>query len=208
MFKIPIKLILLFFGLILVFTTTINAEDIQNVCTNYKFEENLQKGSRGQDVLVLQKILNSDKRTEIAKTGPGSKGFETKIFGEKTKLALKKFQALFIEYTLLADGVFQGKTKDLFNNLCAKKNNTTIGNFFSSTTISTSSLEDEDSSFSDFLDQLPRAQAIEPKYVIEKYFKKLLHTLYPPQPIDLNNASTTARLTQVLGMLALDNHSH
>lgn len=177
------------------FSTLANAQNSENVCANYKFERNLQKGSTGQDVYILQKILNEDSRTQVSQTGIGSKGQETKIFGEKTKLALKKFQALFIEYTNTADGNFQDKTRDLVNGIC--NNDQKIVDFFSKdlATTSSSTNEEIDPNFSDFLDQLPRAQAIEPKYIIEKYFQKLLNTLYPPQPIYLNNASTTASST-------------
>jgi hypothetical protein len=94
------------------------AQSANNFCPNYSFTRNLVKGSNSPDVLVLQKILNLDARTEVSKTGPGSVSKETRIFGENTRAALKRFQALFIEYTEVADGKFSGKTKDLVNNIC------------------------------------------------------------------------------------------
>lgn len=87
-------------------------------CPGFVFERNLQIGSNGNDVLVLQKILNLDRRTQIAVNGPGSPGKETRIFGEKTKIALQKFQALFIEYTAVADGKLNNSTRQLINNIC------------------------------------------------------------------------------------------
>jgi predicted outer membrane repeat protein len=51
----------------------------------------LTTGSKGQEVKTLQTILNI-LGYNIAKTGPGSKGNETDLFGNLTKQALIKFQ--------------------------------------------------------------------------------------------------------------------
>jgi hypothetical protein len=45
-------------------------------------------------------------------------GKETAIFGAGTREALKRFQALFIEYIEVADGKFNTKTRTVMNNVC------------------------------------------------------------------------------------------
>ncbi len=48
-------------------------------------------GDRGADVTALQKFLNTHEAV-IAKSGPGSPGKETSLFGEMTRIALAKYQ--------------------------------------------------------------------------------------------------------------------
>ncbi len=84
----------------------------------YAFERDLQIGSKGEDVRLLQVLLNSDKRTMIAINGAGSLGKETNSFGEATKIAVKKFQALFIEYVGVANGRFGPRTRTVMNAIC------------------------------------------------------------------------------------------
>jgi hypothetical protein len=61
----------------------------------------LKQGSKGKEVKVLQEYLN-DNGFKIAKTGPGSPGKETEIFGPATDAAVKKWQRA---NGLKADGI-------------------------------------------------------------------------------------------------------
>ena len=58
----------------------------------YTFNTNLTVGSRGTDVMNLQKTLNMSSDTKLAGTGAGSPGMETSTFGPATKAAVIKFQ--------------------------------------------------------------------------------------------------------------------
>jgi peptidoglycan hydrolase-like protein with peptidoglycan-binding domain len=57
------------------------------------FARTLRLGAAGEDVLRLQKLLNSDPDTQIASSGVGSPGNETDYYGGLTEAAVKKFQA-------------------------------------------------------------------------------------------------------------------
>ena len=69
--------------------TTTSAKN--NLAAHYTFARVLSVGSIGEDVRQLQIFLNSHGFV-IAKTGVGSIGHETTLFGAKTKDALLKFQ--------------------------------------------------------------------------------------------------------------------
>lgn len=71
----------------LVFLFTFQATFAAELFTRY-----LQVGSTGADVMVLQRILNSNPDTRIAESGLGSLGNETEFFGGLTKQALIKYQ--------------------------------------------------------------------------------------------------------------------
>ena len=59
--------------------------------TKSVFTKTLQLGSTDQEVLLLQKFLNTHGFV-IAMSGPGSLGFETTTFGKATKKALEAYQ--------------------------------------------------------------------------------------------------------------------
>lgn len=73
------------------------------------FSRDFDLGSKGDDVLALQKFLNS-KGFIIASSGSGSIGNETTTFGGATQKALAKFQKA---NGLLAQGYFGAKTRAL-----------------------------------------------------------------------------------------------
>ncbi len=79
---------------------------------------------KNNDIKNIQKILNADKTTQIAKKGPGSPGKETDLYGDATKAAVGKFQ---IKYKILKASKDKGygvvgpktlkKMNDLLKNL-------------------------------------------------------------------------------------------
>ncbi|MFZ2621442.1 MAG: peptidoglycan-binding protein [Minisyncoccia bacterium] len=62
------------------------------VSSGYTFNTNLTIGSKGADVMNLQKVLNMSADTQVASSGAGSPGMETSTFGPLTRSAVAKFQ--------------------------------------------------------------------------------------------------------------------
>jgi hypothetical protein len=58
---------------------------------HFNFTRDLRLGSKGSDVIALQKYLNAHGFT-LANYGPGSPGNETRLFGRATQYQLKQFQ--------------------------------------------------------------------------------------------------------------------
>lgn len=72
------------------------------------FTRDLFLGISGNDVKLLQTILNQDIATMIAKFGIGSPGQETTFFGLKTKVAVIKFQEKYAADILAPSGLTNG----------------------------------------------------------------------------------------------------
>lgn len=72
------------------------------------FTRTLFAGMRGDDVLALQRFLNSDTETRVADAGAGSLGNETDYFGPATKSALIKFQEKYRAEILTPIGLTAG----------------------------------------------------------------------------------------------------
>ncbi|MBI5816895.1 MAG: hypothetical protein HZB09_00515 [Candidatus Yonathbacteria bacterium] len=72
------------------------------------FSRNLRVGERGEDVQILQKVLNSSAETKLAESGPGAPGEETTYFGERTKSAAVKFQEKYMAEILTPLDLTQG----------------------------------------------------------------------------------------------------
>ncbi|MBP9867247.1 MAG: hypothetical protein KBC41_04210, partial [Candidatus Pacebacteria bacterium] len=88
---------------------------------SYSFNTNMKQGSRGVDVMNLQKVLNMYAQTQVAEDGAGSPGMETTTFGPATKRAVNKFQALHLEelgITAPTGNVFAG-TRGLLDEVCS-----------------------------------------------------------------------------------------
>lgn len=94
---------------------------------SYVFNTNMKLGSRGTDVMNLQKVLNSYSQTRVAESGAGSPGLETSTFGPATRAAVNKFQALHLVdlgITAPTGNVFAG-TRALLNQVCSGSTTTT-----------------------------------------------------------------------------------
>lgn len=74
-------------------------------CLKVEFAGSWRRGSIGEEVRELQKFLNQNSRTQIAKSGPGSPGKETQYFGTLTHKAVKRFQQLFAKDILSSVGL-------------------------------------------------------------------------------------------------------
>jgi hypothetical protein len=93
----------------------------------YVFSRDLQTGMQGEDVRLLEKILNADKRTLIASTGEASPGQEGDTYTPQIKEAVRRFQILFKEWIGVANGRFGPRTRTVMNAICNGTNQSLSG---------------------------------------------------------------------------------
>ena len=91
-----------------VFAIPALAQNTPGESTTEIFLRNLRVGERGEDVQILQKVLNSLPETKLAESGPGAPGEETTYFGELTKGAVVKFQEKYAQEILFPIQLTQG----------------------------------------------------------------------------------------------------
>ncbi len=72
------------------------------------FYRSLSLGDTGEDVLILQKVLNRDPETLITNAGVGSLGHEGRYFGQLTRQAVIRFQNKYKEEILVPNGLVVG----------------------------------------------------------------------------------------------------
>lgn len=111
-------------------TVTTGTTMTGGVCP-FTWSRNLTTGSKGADVMALQKFLNMSSVTMVSTTGAGSPGMETSHFGGLTKKAVMKFQ---IANGISAVGNVGPMTRAKLNSLCTTTTTTTTT---STTTTST-----------------------------------------------------------------------
>jgi hypothetical protein len=86
----------------------ISNQTANQISLNQPFTKDLRFGNINTDVKRLQIFLNQDPTTQIAKTGIGSSGKETNIFGYLTKAAVIKFQEKYASDILTPNGFKKG----------------------------------------------------------------------------------------------------
>lgn len=100
-------------------TREVASTPTSGITNTFFFTKTLKLGSTDDDVLFLQKYLNTHGFV-ISITGGGSKGFETKLFGPATEKALKVYQCskkIVCEGTPISTGYgMVGKTTRMYLN--------------------------------------------------------------------------------------------
>jgi len=81
---------------------------IVGVPEDFTFDKALYYGMSDTDVKYLQIVLNSDEDTQLAESGAGSPGNETKYFGPITKAGAIKFQEKYADEVLASWGLTSG----------------------------------------------------------------------------------------------------
>jgi hypothetical protein len=90
----------------------------------FAWNKNLHTGSTGDDVLALQRFLNTEPALAVALSGAGSAGQETSRFGVLTKAAVVKFQEKYAADILIPNALTKGtgiagtSTRAKLNALC------------------------------------------------------------------------------------------
>ncbi len=108
-------------GIVAAATSASAALNLAPQSCSYSFNTNMKLGSRGTSVMDLQKVLNMYPQTMVAESGVGSSGMETTYFGNATRAAVNKFQALHLAelgITAPTGNVFAG-TRGLLNEVCS-----------------------------------------------------------------------------------------
>ncbi|MHB8710610.1 MAG: beta strand repeat-containing protein [Minisyncoccota bacterium] len=101
-------------------TTAQSPSTTVQIPTGFSFTRGLTIGLTGEEVKMLQIVLNSDPDTRVAQNGYGSPGNETVNFGPATKAAVGKFQ---LKYGIVASardsalGLVGPKTRAKLNEL-------------------------------------------------------------------------------------------
>ncbi len=72
------------------------------------FSRSLRLGNIGNDVRYLQMFLNASLDTQIASSGTGAPGKETRLFGGLTKAAVIRFQEKYADQILKPSGLVKG----------------------------------------------------------------------------------------------------
>jgi hypothetical protein len=114
------------------------ALNLPTMSCSYMFNTNMRIGSRGTDVMNLQKVLNMYPQTQVSASGAGSPGMETTYFGAGTRAAVNKFQALHLAelgITAPTGNVFAG-TRGLLNQVCSGTTSTNTNTNTNTTTTS------------------------------------------------------------------------
>jgi hypothetical protein len=83
-------------------------QNLVGILPTQSFTKDLKFGQSSADIKRLQIFLNSDPTTQIAKSGVGSPGKETNIFGFLTKQAVIKFQQKYASEILTPLGLKKG----------------------------------------------------------------------------------------------------
>ncbi|MDE2040885.1 MAG: peptidoglycan-binding protein [Patescibacteria group bacterium] len=94
-----LAVVIVFFGILPVISVL--AQDMT-------FTRTLKLGMSGDDVMQLQKLLNSDPETQVSLSGPGSPGRETNYFGTNTAAAVSRLQEKYAAQILTPEGLTQG----------------------------------------------------------------------------------------------------